>query len=273
MRYVEFNGIRFSSEHGPYIYNRFSPNSGTTRVSSHTPALGDGAIVSGIYYDPRTIAISGSVFGDAEEEYYRAKQALSNACNGKTHTTLYYFNGFEKYEAMAVASIPEYGENEGFCCDFNVNFTLYDFYWYESGEIVIPIYVRENAFENTFTLPCVFTKRIFSGVAYNHLSYREYPNIKLFIPYATTLDFEIKNEATGECFSVSGYEAGHEETLDINVTELTAVSNTGKNILEYCSDFENFYLEPGENNIIIVKNTNNSVVSVSVRYKKRMVGV
>lgn len=276
MRYIEFNGIKFTSESDTnYIYNYFNPNDGDTNYQSDIPLGYDGEIISNITYNSRVVNVQGNIWGNTEQELYEARQKLFNKCNGKTKGILTYFDGFKLYRASAVSSIPSCGDCRELSCTFNVNFTLYNFFWEDADLSVFKTYLRTNNVTTSFTLPCVFTSRVTEDTIINDTDFDIYPTI---IIKANNVDnsqcIKITNRTTNEDIIISGYNISQGEIITIDCEKYTTVNTNGANLINYFNDFENWCIVKGTN-IIKIENTNNllSGIEIKIQYRKKYIGV
>lgn len=277
MRYIEFNGIKFTSEDDTnYIYNYFNPNDGDTSYQSDVPLGYDGEIISNISYNSRVVNVKGNIWGNTEQELYNARQELFNKCNGKTKGILTYFDGFKLYRAAAVASVPSCGDYRESLCTFNVNFTLYNFFWEDADISSLIVFTRTNGnFTNDkFTLPCVFTSRKAGTAILNDTEFDIYPIITIESSNAAnSYPIKITNETTGEEITISGYSIPKGEVITIDCEKYTAVNGSGVSIINYFNDFENWRIVKGENVIKATSNNSSSGIDIKIQYRKKYVGV
>lgn len=275
MRYIEFNGIKFTSESDTnYIYNYFNPNDGDTSYQSDVPLGYDGEIISNITYNSRVVNVKGYVWGDTEQELYNARQELFNKCNGKTKGILTYFDGFKLYRANAVASVPSCGAYEGTCCSFNVNFTLYSFFWEDESISVFDAFKRTDKVTTSFTLPCVFTERVSDSTIVNDTDFDIFPIIVIKTnSIDNTQPLEIINNRTGEKIIIFGYNISVGEIITIDCEKYTAQNNSGVNLINYFNDFENWRIVKGANEIKVNNGNTQSSINIKIQYRKKYVGV
>ena len=234
----------------------------------------DGEIISNITYNSRVVNVKGNIWGNTEQELYNARQELFNKCNGKTKGILTYFDGFKLYRANAVASVPSCGDYRELLCTFNVNFTLYNFFW-ENAEIsVYDIFSRKDNITTSFTLPCVFTSRTAENTIVNNTDFNIYPIITI---KANSVDnsqpIKIINSTTGEKISISGYNISVGEIITIDCEKYTAQNNSGVNLINYFNDFENWCIVKGTNTIKGINNNSSSSIDIKIQYRKKYVGV
>lgn len=271
MKYLEFNGIRFSAD-SPFPFYSFSPNEGTTEYQSDTFVGQDGENITNIRYPSRMVSLSGNIVADTDEQFIAYRQQLFTKCNGKTKEELYYFDGFTKYKAAAIANIPQLGETHATSQVYNVNFILLDFYWQRADKTIIPLFERIDTVETSFTLPCVFTKRTAGATIYNGTDFDIYPILKIGIINSETVDLKIKNETSGAVIELPNYSFNAGETLIIDTEKYKAAIN-GINIINSLNDFSDWRISPGEN-VITIKNGENSVsLNAVIEYNDKLVGV
>lgn len=275
MRYIEFNGIKFTSEDDTnYIYNYFNPNDGDTKSQSDIPLGYDGEIISNITYNSRIVNVKGNIWGNTEQELYNARQELFNKCNGKTRGILTYYNGYKKYRAAAIASIPSCGDHSELYCSFNVNFTLYNFFWEDDDISEFDIFTRLDNITTTFTLPCIFTSRTSGATIVNDTDFNIYPIIVIKAnSINNTQPLKIVNSTTGKDISLSGYNITQGEIITIDCEKFTALNDRGVNLINYFNDFEDWNITKGTNVIDVENGNTASDIDVKIQYRKKYVGV
>lgn len=272
MRFIEFNGIRFTSgDDTPYIYNKFDPNAGDTSRQSENPLNYDGEMISNITYNPRVVNIQGHIWGNTVEELFKYKRELFNKCNGKTKAKLLYFDGKKQYQAAAIAEIPSCGDVEGLCISFNVNFTLYRFFWEDFYETQL-LFDRKNEVTDKFTLPCVFTSRKLETTFQNKTDFAVYPVITIqALSAAENKTVKIKNLTTGEEISIDGYTFVSGEMITIDCENYSVQSDINGNILNQMNDFESWCLKAGANSVQCLNG--GASVAIAIKFFVKYVGV
>lgn len=139
MRYLKFNGIEFSQKSN-YLLSQFEPNDVTVHRQEDIPVGRSGAKISNAYYNSRIVNVVGNIIACCRADLFEKMQYLSARCNGVTQGDLLYHNGTKLYKASAIADSPQYGQIRcGRNVEFNINFTLPDFFWLSNDEVVTDV--------------------------------------------------------------------------------------------------------------------------------------
>lgn len=139
-RYIKFRdlyiGTDYTGKDTDFYFNEFNPNEGSVSRSEDKPIGCHGIHISNATYDARVINVKGTIVGTSLSNLYDNMNKLSVACDGLTAAQLTWCNGTKLYASDdVVADLPSYGLIEGTTVDYNVNFTLPHFFWYESNSM------------------------------------------------------------------------------------------------------------------------------------------
>ncbi len=270
-RYIEFNGITFK-EDTYFPFYSFTPNEGNVEFQTDSAVLKDGAIFSNSRYTERTVTLKGHVVGKNEKDLIENKQLLFIKSNGKTKSELVYFDGFDFYKAEAIGSIPVLSEKMGLCYEFTITFTLPGFYWKEKKQTLVPLFLRKNEIEDTFTLPCVFTSRTAGNTYFNETDFSILPKIEIIAEDSTEYDLVIENENTGATIELLEFAVTEGDIIVIDLEEMTATHN-GVDIVNLLNDFSDFFLVPGMNKINVTNGGLEVNSTALIKFYKKIVGI
>lgn len=270
-KYLKYNGITFNDD-TPYPFYSFIPNEGTAEAQTDIAVLKDGALYSNFRYNERLVSLKGHITGNDEEELIKNKQLLYIKCNGKTKSTLFWYDGYKEYKAEAVASIPVLSEKKGLCYEFNINFIIPGFYWEEANETSVPLFQRKNDVCMEFMPPCIFTSRTTGTVYINNTDFPIYPKIEFLVEETSEYDLIITNETTGAIIELGDFQVTEGDIIVIDTENMTALHN-GIDIINSFNDFSDFHLTPGENVLSITNGGIEVNSSVMMKFYKKFVGV
>ena len=138
-RKLLFNGVIFDNGEKGYLFNGFNPNDGinVSRDEKQLAGTENMSIAVNARYEPRVVNLKGVILADNRQRLYEKIRFLTTRCNGKTDDYLYYDNGYNVFRSRAVADVPSFGEYMGVSpcgCEYNINFTLLNFFWEDNSE-------------------------------------------------------------------------------------------------------------------------------------------
>lgn len=275
MSYVKIGNIEISS-----ISNRImlrsvtgSGNGNVSRKESIYPTY-DGAEISDITFNSRTVTVNGTVFGNSVEDVKKLQNDLFLACNPTQETEIYYHNGHREYYAKAFPSeLPVFEKLNNRTYRFAIYLDLYAFWWLSPAEINEGVFIRQNNIIGTLSLPQAFTIRCQGADVYNNGAI----STPLVIDISIHEDFSERIVITNVTYDLSvvieNYTFTKDEIISINMgtsDDYTVTSSINGNIIKYLSEeSEFFFLERGYNRL----ECNHSGISVVARYRERFLGV
>ena len=277
-RYLQIDDIVIGKGH-EYVFSSLSGiGGGNVRRSEREYINDDGAEFDNIYYNPRSFEVTGYVLAPSLKGLDERKQKLIHACTPKKEKEIVFFDGVRKYKATAISdNLPEFGERK-FTAYWNLpfvlNITIPTFYWTDYEITNIPVILRKDEIQTSFTLPCVFTSRVAEAVVDNSSGFDFYPVVKISAgnQYESGA-VKILNETTGEYIQLSGATLSPGDIIVIDCENLTAVLNGKTNIINSFNDFESFKIIPGKNVVKGINNNSSSAVNITMEYYKKWIGV
>lgn len=285
-RFAEFNGLVFGGasyisrgsgkgrEYTPYIMSELLPNEVETAYQQDD-LITDGAVFSNFRYGARLVSLRGYILPRRGETAAELRQRLYTKLNGKKTSRLKYFDGAREFFCSAIASAPVCAAPKGQTVEFNINFTVPDFFWYESKKTVIAVATIEKQLSTPFTLPACFGRRTASASISNETELDIYPKLTFIVKNVTEAgSVFIRNLTTGREIVLSGISLPDGAQIEIDCASLTAINaESGESIINSFNDFSDFALVPGENLIECTDTNGNAETCVSVEYYKQYVGV
>ena len=279
-KYIEFNGITFGGKswidkqdgagriYTPYIITEFHPNEVNTTYQQDD-FITDGALFSNFRYNARIVSLRGYILPRKDDKIEELRQQLYTKLNGKKNTKLVYFDGRKKFFCMAFADAPVCANTVKNSVEFNINFTVPDFFWYDSEQTVVAVAERKNLIKSPFALPMMFSQRISRVTIKNENEFGIYPKIT-FVTEAGSV--YIINHTTGEQIVLSGLSVEDGMEIVIDCKELTATVN-GENIINNFNDFSDFAIVPGLNDLECIDSNENRETVIALKYYKPYVGI
>lgn len=283
-KYIEFNGITFGGEnwigkqdspgkmYTPYIITEFHPNEVNTTYQQDD-FITDGALFSNFRYNARIVSLRGYILPRKGEKLENLRRALYTKLNGKKISKLSYFDGNKKFFCVAFADAPVCANAVKNSVEFNINFTVPDFFWYDSEKTVVAVAERTNLLQTPFTLPMMFTQRISRATVINENEFEIYPKFNVVAKNITEAgSLYIINHTTGEQVVLSGLSVEDGTQIVVDCKELTATIN-GESVINYFNDFSDFTLIPGINDLECIDSNEKRETVVTLEYYKPYVGI
>lgn len=283
-KYIEFNDVTFGGEnwvlkqgnaqntYTPYIITEFYPNEVNTAYQQDD-YITDGALFSNFRYEARIVSLRGYILPRKGEDVKVLRQALYTKLNGKKQTKLVYYDGNKRYFCNAFADTPVCAKELKNTVEFNINFTIPDFFWLEYELTTATVASRENLIKTPFTMPMIFAQRISTATVQNEQEFEIFPK---FIIIANNISaagvIYILNHTTGEQIVISDLNVENGSEITIDCKQLTASVN-GIDIINNCNDFSGFSLIPGNNLLECVDNNEGRNSIVCVKYYRQFVGI
>ena len=228
---------------------------------------------SNFRYDSRIMSLRGYILPRNGERIEELRADLFTKINGKTNKKLIYFDGEKKFFCHCFADAPVVSGKIKESVEFNINFTVPDFYWYEFLKTEIPVCTRINHIETEFRLPTVFTTRIAEATINNPNNFNLYPIIKIIAGSTSESEtLEVLNDTTGESVVLSGYTLNANEIVTIDCKTLDADAS-GVSVINYLNDFSDFSLIPGSNHLICTNARLGSMLTVAIEYYRPYIGI
>lgn len=252
MRIFRLNGIEISDKSDKYMLTNVSGNtSGGVRRTETTYVDTDGAEIDDVLFQYRVIDISGFISCLSNQELERRIRELNKAFNPKRKAVLEYFNGSRWYKANVIPDkLPDYVKINNYSCTFTAYLNMYEFYWMSYSDIQSNLFKRKDLINGTFTLPCVFTKRVDEADILNNGDAETFPKIKIqCVDDAPDEQIVIQNSTNGQKLTIN-YKMSIGEILEIDCYNHTIHSSISGNIIDKIkvdSDFISY--EPGLNHI------------------------
>lgn len=283
-KYIEFNGITFGgknwvnkqgdvgSTYTPYIITEFYPNEIETSCQ-HDDLITDGAILSNFRYNVRIVSLRGYILPRKGEDIKILRQQLFIKLNGKKHSKMLYFDGVNEFSCNAVADAPVCGKAVKNSVEFNINFTVPDFFWYENKKTVVAVGGTTKLLKTTFSFPTMFSERVSEATIENENEFAIYP-VFTIIAQNVTKDgwITVTNHTTGTQIALSGIDVEDNAVIAVDCKKLTATMN-GQSVINYFNDFEDFSLEPGTNVLECVDSNENRSNKIQMEYHRPYVGI
>lgn len=284
-RFAEFNGLVFGGasyidrgggkrEYTPYLMAELLPDEVETSYQQDD-LITDGAVFSNFRYGARLVSLRGYILPRRGENLAELRQRLYTKLNGKKTSRLRYFDGTREFFCSAFGTAPVCAAPKGQTVEFNINFTVPDFFWYESKKTVLAVASVEKKLSTPFTLPMSFSSRTARSSISNENEFEIYPKLTFIAKNVTEAgSIFIRNLTTGSEIVLSGIEIPDGTQIEIDCATLTAINaESGESIINSFNDFSDFALAPGENLIECTDTNGNAETCVSVEYYKPFVGV
>lgn len=283
-KYIEFNGITFGGKswvdkkdgagkvYTPYIITEFHPNEINTTYQQDD-FITDGALFSNFRYNARIVSLRGHILSRKGEKLEDLRRLLYTKLNGKKNSKLLYFDGNKKFFCTAFADAPVCANAVKNSVEFNINFTIPDFFWYDNEKTVIAVAKRTNLLASPFTLPMMFTQRISQAIIENENEFEIYPQF-IIVAKDITEDGSvyITNNITGKKIILSGLAIEDGTKIVVDCKKMTAMINN-ESIINHFNDFSDFSLVPGLNDLECIDTNENRETSVAIEYYKPYVGI
>ncbi len=283
-KYIEFNGITFGGEnwvskrnspekmYTPYIITEFHPNEVNTTYQQDD-FITDGALFSNFRYNARIVSLRGYILPRKGENIETLRQHLYIKLNGKKKSKLVYYDGQKSFFCMVFADAPVCANAVKNSVEFNINFTIPDFFWYDSEKISITVGEKINLLKTPFALPMMFSQRISQATIENENEFEIYP-VFTFVTKGVTKEGSIYiiNHTTGQQIILSGLNVEDGAQIVVDCKKLTATVN-GTNIINYFNDFSDFALVSGLNNLECIDSNGNRETMIALEYYKPYVGI
>lgn len=283
-KYIEFNGITFGGEnwinkpdgtgkmYTPYIITEFHPNE-VNASYQQDDFITDGAVFSNFRYNARIVSLKGHILPRKGEKIETLRQHLYKKLNGKKKTKLAYYDGRKKYFCIAFADAPVCANVVKQSIEFNINFTIPDFFWYDNEKISVAVGETVKLLQTPFTLPMMFSQRTSEATIKNENEFEIYP---VFTVAAKNITKDgsiyIKNHTTGQQVILTGLDVEDDKQIVIDCKKLTATID-GASIINYFNDFSDFSLVPGLNVLECVDSNDNRETIVALEYYEPYVGI
>lgn len=272
MSYVKIGNVEIGNNPRMMLLSVIDSASGSVARREVSFAGFDGSSYFDISYKPRGFTVQGAIFGSSAADLEAQKIMLTNACDCKSETDVYYFNGAHEYYAKAFPSqLPKYTKKSNTTCMFSVTLDICGFYWLSPHEIVNGVFERSDNLYGTFTLPRPFTKRSQGAKLINGGSVPVPPVFEITTERSLAArDITITNESYSSFIKLQSYAIAANEIITIDCSGCTAESTVNGNIVKYISDDSSFFMvELGENSLIC----NDSELTVKIRWRERFLGV
>jgi hypothetical protein len=283
-RYIEFNGITFGSKnwidkqdgagkiYTPYIITEFHPNEVNTSYQQDN-FITDGALFSNFRYEARIVSLRGYILPRKGDKIEELRQRLYTKLNGKKSTELVYFDGKKKFFCMAFADAPVCANAVKNSVEFNINFTVPDFFWHDSQKTVIAVGERTKLLKTPFTIPMMFAQRISKATVENENEFEIYPRFTIIAKNITEDgSIYITNHTTSQQIVLSGLAIEDDSQIVVDCKKLTATVNN-ESIINNFNDFSDFSLVPGLNTLECIDSNGNRETIVSLEYYRPYIGV
>lgn len=268
MSYVKIKNLIIGSNERTMLTAVNDMGSGSVNKRSESFYGFDGCIDSDITFAPRTVSVSGTLFGDSMQDIDGLKRTLSEACNPKEEIELCYNNGYKSYYSPAYAEgLPTFSKLENKTYRFVIYFKLYKFWWY--GPLVSrPVMKRADNVYGTFSLPRALTVSTIGAIIQNGGTAAAEPIFKIKFAKARTADFAITNATYQKHIKIESYSVAAGEILTVNCGDCSVTSDVNGNIIEYLSEDSTFFnIEVGKNDI-----TFSGEDEASVEYREKYIG-
>ncbi len=283
-KYIEFNGITFGGEnwinkhdgtgkmYTPYIITEFHPNE-VNASYQQDDFITDGALFSNFRYNARIVSLKGYILPRGIEDIEELRKKLYRKLNGKKNEKLTYYDGHKKYFCIAFADAPVCANAVKKSIEFNINFTIPDFFWYDNEKISLPVGKTTKLLQTSFSLPMMFGQRISEATIKNDNEFEIYP-VLTFVAKNITKDgsIYIKNQTTGQQVILTGLDVYDSKQIVVDCKKMTATMD-GVNVINYFNDFSDFSLVPGLNVLECVDSNGNRETMVAVEYYQPYVGI
>ena len=281
-KYIAYNGIVIGAEnwvkkdggveYTPYIFSEFSPNEVSTTFQKDD-LITDGSEYSNYRYEPRIVSLRGHILPRKGESVEELRIKLYEKCGGKTAHRLMYSSSTHGYFAEAVADAPVTAKPAGAAAEFNINFTLPGFFWYDEQQTEIAAHTRIKNLPMPFTLPRSFGSTVSGATIINTNDFDIFPRVKIISDSNDkTESLELTNETTGKNITMTSYSITAGTQILIDCQSLTVTAG-GVDILDYFNDFSDFALIPGGNQIKCTNNGLNQSLRVAVEFYRPYVGI
>ena len=231
-------------------YSGFSPAEKSFQTLSY--AESDGQITLRERVEPRLITLKGDC-RVSRAEFSKGMRIL----NQRGCLSVLVDNSFRRI--FTYCCHFELQKKHGDWRTFILQLMADDPYFLGEKEIQLPLYSREDLASGKINLPCLFTRRVMSGVILNQGDVATEPILTIICKKSGTDGDEtgilIENKTTGQCFCLQySMQAGEEIKVDIprrTITSNIKTEDNNQGNLIYCmsSDtvLKNMYLVPGEN--------------------------
>lgn len=283
-KYIEFNGITFGGGnwidkqdgtgriYTPYIITEFHPNEVNT-TCQQDDFITDGALFSNFRYNARIVSLRGYILPRKGDKIEELRQQLYTKLNGKKNEKLTYYDGHKKYFCIAFADAPVCANAVKNSVEFNINFTVPDFFWYDNEKTIIPVGKTIKLLQTPFTLPMMFGQRISEATIENENEFEIYPKFTLIAKNITENGaIRVTNHTTGQQIIFSGLNVDDGKKIAVDCKKLTATID-GVSVINYFNDFSDFALTPGVNELECVDSNENRETIVALEYYKPYVGI
>lgn len=281
-RYIAYNGIVFGAEsfvargrkveYTPYIFAEFEPNDIST-VFQKDDLITDGSIYSNFKYEPRVVSLRGYILPRKGESLEELRIALYEKCNGKTASELLYESGNHTYITEAVADAPVTAKRVANSAEFNINFTLPGFFWYQKEAVRVGIYATEGNIPIPFTMPRTFGHTVSKAKIINTNGFDIYPKIKITSRADNTIKSLTVTNAAIDC-TVTATELSIPPNGEVVIDCLKLTAFLGDtSVIDYFNDFDGFLLAPGTNEISCTHSGGYDGTQVIIEYYRPFVGI
>lgn len=275
MSYVKIGNMEINSASGRIMLRSVtdSASGNVSRRESKYPGY-DGSEVSDITFNPRTVTVNGTLYGNSVEDVKKLQNDLMLACNPTQEAEVYYHNGHREYYAKALPSeLPVFNKLNNHTYQFAIYLDLRAFWWLSPSEINEGVFVRENNIKGSLSLPQPFTVRKQGADIYNNGAIAVPLVIDISIHEAFKETLVIRNATYDLSVVIENYSFTKDEIISINMgtsDDFTVTSSVNGNIIKYLSEESEFFsLEKGYNRL----ECDHSGISVVARYRERFLGV
>lgn len=265
-RKLLFNGIIFDNGEKGYLFNNFNPNDGinVSRDEKQLAGTDNMSIAVNARYEPRVVNLKGVILADNRQRLYEKIRFLTTRCNGKTDDYLYYDNGYNVFRSRAVADVPSFGEYMGVSpcgCEYNINFTLLNFFWEDNSETETEITGSGTSYILAANSPCAVYPKLYITPNADPKTL----TVKWATSYITGLDTVILSAD----FSSYTLAAGKYICIDFGTGALTY--ETGAILTKAITAIRRFELPTETSRIIEISGVVPS--KVILKYRKNYIGV
>lgn len=234
----------------------------------------DGQDVLGEVAGPRTITITGDIYnsGHLQDEVSRADRILYR------DITVEVQFGLKRRRATCRTSSFEAGERDVYVQQFSLQLIADDPAFYDCEENVCAIYQNVGLLRTSFTLPCLFSQRISEADIFNFGDLKIEPVICITCFHkrdmvSETSGINIYNTtADGSVHLISletGLAVGETVTIDIASRKITSSTRGTIYCLAEGSFLSDFWLDLGNNHIVVENlNTNEDILAQCRYYAK-----